>query len=535
MWRSLGRTVLSLLTLVALFGGVVDRAVAADPPVDEPIAEAEIVEYPDFALPITVEVIGDTVAADGRWTQTVKLTVTAGGTFGDASLAAYGNINHYDEMFEAARRLDPTLAGPTLVSIGQEIVLEIDPTRVFVMKQVRRDANGLTRLFASGVRDTEFERSTTSVARLVEFPRSPVQTPFHYPTDGTRIEVPSGGRIVDLRYRAGDDFAAVVRAALGEPSYLAAEEIARQTGWRPTAWPPPTGETKRVVLGPPESYRPAAATALAPVSADPAAQAATEKLNADRARVGIASLGSLVDGTVFRVAVDDSQATARDVSRLLYGDEREALSLAARAGFAVPASPPPDYDPILFGTAAEVSVPFAREWFPYAHDTDPATGAELIRLLNGTVIGRYPAADSRDQGLWESTRFPNGYRSFTYRPHSALAALATAVAYVRGVHDLGSEDAEQEAARSRYAGEFIWDWALGLPREPGDIPDLLELRPAGDDSVLVAVIGPSAALTPFESFVDRAWSRSPLAKAGALLGVGVAFVVGVGLLGRRRG
>ena len=530
---TLPRSVVALLLLVTLVAATPGDLRAADPPADGTAAGNEIVEYPDFGLPVSVEVVGDSVSLDGRWTQAVKLTVTEGGTFGDVSLAVYGNINHYDEMFEAARKLDPSLAGPTLVRIGQEIALDIDPTQVFILKTVRRDSTGLTRQFASGVKDVIYERPTTSVARIVEFPAAPARAIFQYPMDGARIDVPSSGRIVDLRYRSGDDLAAIVRAALGETSYLAADEIIRQTGWKPTNWPPPAGEVKRVVLGPLESYRPPGLVAAGQSLDSLTARVAAEKLAADRARAGISTRGILPDGTVFRIAVGDPGATARDVSRLLFGDDREYLRVATAAGFTPPAGPPPDYNPVLFGTSSEITVPFAREWFPYSRETEPETGAEVIRLLNGTVVARYPAASARGHGLWESTRFPNGYRSFTYRPDTFLSTVATAVAYLRGVRDLGLDRADQENARARYAGEFIWDWAFELPREPGDIPDSLAVRQLGDESVMQAVIGPSAPLTPFEQLVDSAWNRSPLAKAAALFGLGVVLTLGIGLTVRR--
>ena len=512
------------------------RAVVAGTPLAEIRLTApdlvETVEYPEENLPIAVEVIADGLTPEGHWRQTVRLTIKPGGTLGHASHAVYGNMLHVDELFEAARKLNPALATPGFVPTGQSIELTIDPTRVYVLREVTADDAKLVRTFANGVRETIHRKPSSSVVRVVEFPRAPGYGAFSFPDRDGLVSVPSGGRIVDCVYKPGDDFPNLVRASLGTATFKAAVEVSRQTGWRPTSWPPPAGEAKRLILGPVESYLPDPFTPPEVRLPSQEAQAALERLTEERRRVGIYPARFLSSGTVYRVEVEDVAATARDVARLIYGDEQEHLAIAERAGFRVPGAAQ-DFNPKLFGTSFEVPVDYTREYFPYADEYNPTAQARVIRLLNGTVVERFDRAQTDGHGIWEITRYPNGFKRITYRPDSLTMELATGLAYVRGIQDVQLDDATGQALRRRYAAEFVWDWSLGVPRQPGDIADSFDVQEVGDVKVIVVSIGPSAPLTGVESLLVRLWNRSPLVKAVAAVVIGAAVVVVVGLLTRR--
>lgn len=507
----------------------------------EPI---EAVEYPRENLPVAVEVVADGRSMDGQWQQTVRLTIKPGGNLGYASQIAFGNVQHVDELFAIARKSNPGLRSPAFVPIGQQIDLVVDPTRVFVLERVEADQEKIVRAFANGVRETIYLKPASSIVRLVEFPPAPDGREFVFPSSDTslslgpgeasQIQVPSGGRIVDYRYRRSDEFPDLVRATLGETTFQAAAEISRQTGFRPTKWPPAEGEARRAVLGPAASYRAAPSDTIDLNPPSPEAETAFRKLAEDRRRVGIHPHRLLSFGTVYRVMVGDPSATARDVALLLYGDDREHLEIARRAGFAVPedrARRDPSFNPRLFGTAFEITVDYTREYFPYAEEHDATLEARVVRLLNGAVIERYDRAADQN-GVWEITRYPNGFKRVTFKPNGPLLSLARAVAFVRGIGDASLDRSTAEALRRHYTAEFIWSWSLALPREEGDIPDAFDVRQIGDAEVVVASIGPRAPATPVVSALDRFWGYSPPIKAVAVTVAGVLLVVFVGLLTR---
>lgn len=514
----------------AVLAGRLPGAVQAAPP-----GPTEVVEYPEENLPLDVQVVADGQTPDGRWSQTVRLTIKPGGSLGAVSEAVYGNVLHVDEMFQAALSLDPSLTNPAFVHVGQEVELAVDPTRTFVLQRVDADGQTLVRTFANGVRETIYRKPSSSVVRLVEFPKTPGGETFSFPDPDGRLSVPSGGRIVDLRYRPGDDYAAVVRESAGAATFKAAADVNRQTGWQPTRWPPPAGEARRAVLGPAESYQPDAPKSLPARPADPAAQATFDRLAEERRRVGIYPFQQLNSGIVYKVMVEDPAATARDVARLIYGDDQEYLAIAQKAGFAVPSDPAAarTFNPRLFGTSFfDVAVEYTGEYFPYADEHDAQAEAHVIKLLNGTVIERFDRAQADGHGVWEITRYPNGHRRITYRPNSLMLTLATGIAYVQGIQDVSLDSATREALRRRYAAEFLWDWSFNVPREPGDIPDSFDVQKSGDTQLVVVTIGPSAPLTRVESLLDQIWNRSPLVKVVAVVFLGAIAVVLVGLLTR---
>jgi hypothetical protein len=80
---------------------------------------------------------------------------------------------------------------------------------------------------------------------------------------------------------------------------------------------------------------------------------------------------------------------------------------------------------------------------------------------------------------------------------------------------------------------MIWGWSVGVPREPGDIPDSYDIRKVGNTEVVVVSISAPPPLTPVESFLNRLWTNSPLENAVGAVLVGAVLVVLVGLLVRR--
>src|SRR5690606_30723396 len=101
------------------------------------------------------------------WQQTVVLTIQSGGTLADASMLVYGDVNHVEEIFQAARQKNPGLASPAQVPVGQVIELQIDPATSFIQQAVHKTDDVLERQFTNGVREVRYLRPQNSVVREI--------------------------------------------------------------------------------------------------------------------------------------------------------------------------------------------------------------------------------------------------------------------------------------------------------------------------------------------------------------------------------
>ncbi|MBI2940431.1 MAG: hypothetical protein HYY04_08330 [Chloroflexi bacterium] len=490
-------------------------------------------EWPNQPLPIRVSVVEDRLDDQGRWRQTVSLTILSGGTLAEASLVAYGDLDHVDEIFQAARRNNPSLPSPARVPAGQVIELTMDPAVSYVQREVQKTDDVLRRSFTNGVEEVRYLRPTSSIVRFVQFPSRAGVNEFTYPDAGGPVNVVPGGRIVEFRYIPGEAYEDLVQKAIGFASFDAASDFTKQTSWDPTRWPPPPGEARRAVFRPTDSYAPRPQESIGPTNPDPAAQDRLRDLIAAREKAGIWAIRRESTGLVYRVAIGDPTVTARQVARLLYGAEDGYFQLAQRAGFPVSSGDPTadQFDPKLFGRAFEVLVEYTRENFVLDEADDAEHGRRIIRLLNGTRIERYENARRGRGGLQEIIVYPNGYTKLVYRPNELIGTLADALALLQVGGPGEPEMIEQ--ARQSYAADIIWRLAPDLPRDTPGALERLELRPAYGGRVVEAILAPVPQRS-VDRLVTRATATNPCLSAVVMVVLGSLVVVVVGIAAARR-
>ncbi len=495
-----------VLSLLLLVGSASLAGAASDGP---PPDNGDPLLYPDAMPPIDVAVVTDGVDNSGRWTQTIRLTIRAGGTLGAASEIVYGDAVHINQVFAAAKKANPKLYSPASVPLGQVIDLTIDPTTTYALQSLQQSPSARVLHFTNGVVDTTYSAPHGGVQRVLTFPAGkPTQT-FIYPGATGPLRVRPGGRIVDLQYVAGQSYVDTVRQVYGVTNFATAADLDKQTGWDPTAWPPALGERKRIILAPAESYQVVPTDAGFIPNPDPVGQAQLLALRQERARVGITTKRLDSFAEVFHVAVSDTSATASMVSTLLYGSPAHRADIARAAGFKLPDASGKAmaiFDPVLFGRAFDVSVDYVDEQFPVKR-IDQSGGSVQLELANGTVLTSYPPQPS---GPIAVVAYPTGYRRILYRPNKTLYTVAQGLALFHLSGDLTLPAGTADALTRDYVAQVIWQWGSGIPRRGSDAPDSLTLVDDQSGSYVVALISPPGPRTVVDQATDVMYATNPL-------------------------
>jgi hypothetical protein len=494
-------------------------------------ADQTLIDYPTDMPAIAVSVIRDGLDAHGHWTQTVRLTIRPGGTLADASLVAFGDLNHVDDLFRAAQRSNPHLVNPAMIPIGQNIDLQIDPATAFVLETVLHGSNTIVQRFSNGVVETTYQSPNGSVKRMLTFPDRKPTDYFAFPATPSPIKVRPGGRIVDLQFARGESFAQVVQQTYGITTYSAAVDLTHQTGWDPTHWPPPTGDVKRVVTEPTGVYQIQPAEVAPIPNPNPIGRARQTALHAERRRAGIYAVRQESFATVYHVAVTDPNVTASELSYLIYGSTAHRLEIARAAGYQIPNSAsnqPTPFDPHLLGRAFDLAVNYQDEHF-VAWRTVDSRGVEQVGLVDGAEITSYPLSSHGLQGM---VKYPTQYKLIVYRPSkiSLVVAQGLGLFHVASNMNLSSETAN--ALAREYAAQVIWQWSPGMPRSPGDIPDSIQLVDEPGGTVVRVLVGPPAPRTVVGDLADRLDLQNPLVAAVGLVMIAAVVFLAVDL-GRR--
>ncbi|MGH2460620.1 MAG: hypothetical protein ACRDIY_17340 [Chloroflexota bacterium] len=528
MWN-FGRLATLLVPTLLVFS-LVSPALAANG--TQPLPSPTVVDYPTDMPAISVAVIHDGLDSHGQWVQTVRLTIEPGGTLADASLVAFGDVLHVDPLFQAARHANPHLDSPAMIPIGQHIDLQIDPSSAFVLQTVLHGSNTLVRRFTNGAVDTSYIKPNGSVTRVLTFPAGKPTDFFAFPASPNPIKVRPGGRVVELQLAQGQTFADVVNQTYGLTSYNAAVDLTRQTGWDPTRWPPATGSLKQVVTEPPAVYAAAPRDVAAIPNPDPVGRTRQIALHEARRKAGLYITREETFETVYHVAVTDPSVTASGLSDLIYGSPTHRLEIARAAGYEIPAGSAANdasFDPHLLGRAFDVAVDYQDEDFVVSRvvGTHDAVQTELV---DGARITTYPGSA---HGLIELIRYPTQYKRILYRPSKASLTVARGIAFFHLASAPGLPSSVANTLADEDAARILWQWSPGIPREPGDIADSVQLVNGSTDPIMEVLVGPPVPRTVVGDLVDRLGLENPLIAVVGLVVAGTLLALAVDL-GRRR-
>lgn len=517
--RILGTVVLAL-TLAGLPAEIATAASSS-----APAAADEPRQYPTEMPAIGVLVSQDGLDGQGHWSQTVQLTIQSGGTLADASLVAYGDTDHVDQLFEAARKKNPSLTAPAMMPAGQVIEITIDPSTAFTLQAVLHTSDTIVQRFTNGTVNTIYLHPKGSLTRVLDFPDGKPTDLFVYPTNGAPLKARPGGRIAELTYAAGQSFSDIVNQAYRVTNFAAAADLTQQTGWNPTHWPPPTGETKQIIIGPRSMFsaRPNAVDPLP--NPDPAGRARQVQLDQRRRQIGVYPVRLESFGTVYHVAVSDPAITASQFSELIYGTAQHRDEIARAAGFQVPPENANKtvgaFDPHLFGRSFDLAVDYVNEGFVVKRETD-AKGIVTVALADGARLTTYPTTDS---GPLELVQYPTGYKRILYRPPKLFLTAAQGLALLYTARDLGVSSDTVDAMGRKYAAEVIWHWAPGIPRASDDIADTLDLIDSPAGPYLAVLVAPPAPHTVIDQVIDLFRLRDPIAAIASLVLLSVAILL----------
>lgn len=515
---------------LAVLGALLPVSTALGSPGAASSADVSVDDYPTEMPPIDVAVVRDGLDPGGQWVQTVRLTIRAGGTLADASLVAFGDLNHVDTVFQAAQTMNPHLVNPAMIPVGQQIDLQINPSTTFVLAAVLHGPNTTVQRFTNGVVNTVYAPPRGSVRRLMTFPAGRPTDFFVYAGATGPVKVRPGGRLVDLQYVPGQSFADVVQQTYGVTTYHAAVDLVNQTGWDPTRWPPAAGAQKRVITEPASFYLAVPREAPLIENPNPIGRARQEELHRQRLQAGVYAVRSEGFSTIYHVAVTDPSVTASSLSYLIYGSTAHQADVARAAGYPVSATGagPGSFDPHLLGRSFDLQVDYQDEQFVYA-EGNTADGGHYVALVNGATILRYP---SQTHGLIEMVTYPTGYKRLLYRPSNLSLLLAQGLGLFHVASDLNLPGEAANAIAREYAARVIWHWSPGMPRAPGDIPDSARLidDPAGP--IVEVLIGPPAPTTPVTRLIQVLETQNPLVAIAGLVALSAAAVMVVDL-GRR--
>ena len=483
---------------------------------------------------VKVELVDEGVDQSGKWYQTFRVTILAGGTLSDATVAIYNDLGRTEEVFQAARRKTPTLTNPAYVHVGQQIDLAVDPASVFVYKETLKEQNGAVQkvVYYNRVVATYYNDPRLGIVRAVEFPADKRTQQFHYPDDfdGKEqvVSVPAGKRMVDYRYVAGDSFEDVVRKVFGMGSAKAGAELLQQSGWDPNKWPPASGAHARIFVDTSVSYEDSRPVTLAYKPSDPAARDLWQRLNAEREATGIFAVRMERTGIVYRVAVGSGALTAKRTAKMLFNDEAKYPLVLQAAGFPLPADPAtiaPDYDPLLVGRMFDITVPFDDERFPYvSRQPSGEPGTLVTKLANGTVISETDRAAGQS-GLLRVVYYPNGYKYIVARPSSwSLLLLDFLHFQVLNIADPNTPREQRELAAREFQARMLWTWSRSLPRAAADVPEILKITVVEKDVLLEVLARPGGDVPWQERLVYNLWFAYPIVLAVAVVALGTLIL-----------
>jgi len=519
--------------LVSLFVALAPiRPVLADSP---PLAATNLpLEYPTAMPAVKVAVAHDGLDANGHWTQVIQLTIESGGTLADASMVAYGDVNHVDQIFAAARQKNPSLTAPAMIPANQEIDLSVDPSTTYVLTDVLTTPDTIVQRFANGVVSTMYLHPKNSLKQSISFPDGKPTDLFVFPGTTAPIKARPGGRIVDLVYQKGDSFGSLVDEAYGLTTFSAAEDLTKQSGWDPTHWPPAVGQEELIIVGPRALYA-AAPQAVAPIpNLDPAGRSRQNQLTTERTRIGVYPVHLESFGTVYHVAVNDPNVTASALSQLIYGSTAHRDELARAAGFQVPSDNAGKstgaFDPHLFGRSFDLTVDYVDEHFVVGQQT--RNGSTTVELADGAALTTYAPADS---GPMQTVAYPTGYKRIVYRPPKTYVTIAQALSLLYTAQNLTLSTSAATSESDQYVAEALWRVSPGIPKSSSDIADSLQLDDSPQGPYLVALIAPPAPHNVVDTAVGFLQIRNPIKGIVVLVLAGVALVILVDLANRRSG
>jgi hypothetical protein len=505
---------------VALAGA--GPASASDPP-----------RYTDAFPAIGVAVVSDGLDSGGKWTQTLRLTIKSGGSLSDVSLVVYGDLNHVNAIYAAARKANPRVLSPALVPVGQQFDLPIDPTTTFALTGLLHRPNALVQSYSNGVVDTIYGKAEGNLVRVIEFPDGKPTEEFNYSTADGEVRVRSGGKIVDVVHAEGASFGDTVRQVFGATTYLAAADLTKQTGWSPTTWPPATADAHRIVVGPPSTYTAMPPEVMPILNPDAIGHAREDQVRAARRQVGITLTRLESFEQIYHVAVNDPSLKASDVSRLLYGTDAHRISVAAAAGIPAPSVGNAAFDPHLFGRAFDLAIDYVDEAF-VVKTIAMDNGIVEVQMADGASVVNYPAAAS---GPLKIVRYPTGYKRVFYRPPPLLLNVANGLALFHAANNLTLPSTATAPLDRRYAAEVIWRWGPAVPRQSGDLTDSIDLVDDPRGAYVDALVAPPLPRTTLQRLVDALDSGNPFVAIGALVVAASMLVVmadGLRRLGSRR-
>ncbi|MBI4318940.1 MAG: hypothetical protein HY675_10650 [Chloroflexi bacterium] len=490
---------------------------------------------------LDVELVDEGVDAEGRWFQTLRLTIKAGGTLADASEAIYGDQMHNDEMFEAARRTNPELRGPQFVPIGQQLEVTVSAASTYVVQEMTMDeATGASiKSFFNGAQETVYPKARAGLLRIVDFPADARASTFVFSLDERVLEIAPGSRLFEYRYNPGDAFADIVQSTYGVASAKAMQDFIARTGWTPDRWPPKANESRRVILSTVTAWEDEPIT---PVTVAPSGSITSQKLielNEERAAAGVYPIAFAGSGTTFRVRITDSTLTARDVSRLLYGSEDSYLSIATKGGISLPVDGagkvPDDFNPVMLGRVFDVHVDYVDEMFVLnVYGRDPRIRANITRLVNGTVIVDYERATPEESGLQRGVYYPTGYKKVAYRLNDTIYILVDFLHFVFGRPADSLNRYAQDLDRQDFVASVIWNWMPGLPRELGDVVDQSRIVDTEDGRILEVVVAPGAYSGLQGTIFYTWWIANPFLTLLTMVFIASMIVIGLTQLLRRR-
>ncbi|MHB1133291.1 MAG: hypothetical protein ACYC4L_13030 [Chloroflexota bacterium] len=498
---------------------------------------------PDVLAGVRVEMIDEGLDGAGKWYQTFRVTIRQGGTISDAAIAIFNDITRSDDVFRAAQQKNPQLKSPTLLFVGQEIDLTVDPSSVFVYKETLREQNGAVQkiVYYNGVVETIYTDPGLGVRRTVDFPAEKRTEQFRFPDtiDDKEQVVPvaPGTRLVDYQYVGGDRFDDVVNKVFGLRSAKAANELLNQTGWDPNQWPPATGAGVRVLINTETSYTDTKPQALAFLPSEAPARELWQRLSAEREAAGIFPVRLDQTGIVYEAQIGAQPLTVKEAAKLLFNDESKYLTVAETAGLPVPQDPSqsPQYNPVLTGRLFQILVPYADERFPYVErQPGDVPGALTTKLANGTTIEEYPR-ESGQSGLLRVVYFPNGYKYFLERPTSwTLLVLDFLHFQVLNIASPEVPREQRELAAREFQARMLWTWSRSLPRTARDTPDMLKLTVTKEDSLLQALAHPREQVTWQERIVYELWFAFPVVLAAGVVAFGTLVLFVAAMRSRRR-
>ena len=480
--------------------------------------------------PIEIKLVSDSTPAAPDWRQQFSVTINSGGTLAEAANRLWGDPSeeNVNRLFEAARKKYPDLHDPSRVTAGQQFIIEIDPSRSFILSNIERlsSPDRTVRRFTNGAVETRYATPQRGILRVIDFPAEGARE-FEFHDGKEIIRIPAGSTLVNYEYQAGQSFEEVVQATYGQRSVTAMVDFARKTGWRPQAWPPDPGASKQIVISRQTNYADEPITPLKVTVPDLAWQQEIDRLAGERAAAGVYPLGRDVDSTHYLVRVARDDVTLGQVAKLLFAKPTEHRAELLRAAGLASAGPGGGEDLLLQGSNFQIEVPYLAE--PVV-----ARQGEEIRLANGAwIVG---------SGRSLVAHYPSGYRELRYRADKWFAFLANA--YQLTWETLRDPSAPKEVIQVRVeegVAQLLWQWDPSNPRRAsGDVAAWVKFqggrpgRIAPEDVELTALLKPPDQVTAEERLaadLERFPFLIPLAGLVILAFLGAILSVLYRLLG----